>query len=357
MSAIQDDDLDVQTGLERSTESRARTANARELELERMERNRIAEFNRETGSNVEFVPDADLVADPDADPDEAEAERVRAQLEANGTLDTKRAEEVDQVSQQMGDDLIADPRGKKVRTKVNGVEQDVDLETVLRTFQKDAAADQRLEEASITLRRAREDAERIRADAVTAKPDTPPADRSEVAKEITAAFFSGDEDRATELLTQALSGTPSQGTRAGDVNVSSVAAAVRQQLKEETALSEFAESYPKLVGSQRLATLADIEIQSLVEQGHSRADAILEAGRTLYAELGFTTPTPGRPKQTDTSTGDMSERLARKRAAANNAPAIRSAAAPGNSDVDQEEGEHRNSAIAELAASRPSHVN
>lgn len=362
-SAIQDEDLDVQTGLERRTESRAPVVSPRELAMQEMERSRIAEFNKETGSNVEFVPDASLITDPDANADDAEAERVRAKLAADGTLGTARVQdevqEVDQVSQQLSEDLIADPSSKKVRVKVNGVEQDVELSTVLRTFQKDAAADQRLEEASATLRKAREEAERIRAEAATAapaaaKPDTAPADRSAVAKEITAAFFSGDEDRATELLTQALSGAPSQGTRAGDVDVGSVAAAVRQQLKEETALSEFAESYPKLVESPRLATLADIEINSLMEGGMSKADAILEAGKTLYAEFGFTTP--GRTKQPDTSTGDMSERLARKRAAATNAVPVRSAAAPGNSDVDQEESAARASAIADLAASRPNHV-
>jgi hypothetical protein len=86
----------------------------------------------------------------------------------------------------------------------------------------------------------------------------------------------------------------------------------------------------------------------------SKADAILEVGRTLYAEFGFSTP--GRAKQPDTSTGDMSERLARKRAATAQVPSARSVAAPGNTEVDLDEAAARSAAIAEAARSRPGHI-
>ena len=155
MSAILDDDEDVLAG---NTGERTVVVNPRELALQAIEDGRIREFEQETGVKVPAQP----VLDEDMDADDVAAEQERARLQA--VADGKAAAasrpapaDDDQLQRQVQDaapTVIDNFDNVVVKRKVNGVEELVPLADVMRTHQKTAAADQRLEEATRLLREA-----------------------------------------------------------------------------------------------------------------------------------------------------------------------------------------------------------
>ena len=168
MSAILDDDEDVLAGLEKG--ERKVVINPRELALQAIEDGRIREFETESGLKVRAQP----AINEDMDPDDVAAEQERARLEAVADgkaantgatrgADHDNAANADQLQRQVQDaapTVIDNFDNVLVKRKVNGVEETVPLADVMRTHQKAAAADQRLEEATRLLREA--EARRLR---------------------------------------------------------------------------------------------------------------------------------------------------------------------------------------------------
>ena len=157
MSAILSDDEDVLAGLEKG--ERTVVVNPRELALQAIEDGRIREFETESGLKVPAQP----AIDEDMDPDDVAAEQERARLEAvadgkAANIGATRADaDADQLQRQVQDaapTVIDNFDNVLVKRKVNGVEEMVPLADVMRTHQKTAAADQRLEEATRLLREA-----------------------------------------------------------------------------------------------------------------------------------------------------------------------------------------------------------
>ena len=219
MSAILDDDEDVLAGLEKG--ERTVVVNPRELALQAIEDGRIREFETESGLKVPAQP----AIDEDMDPDDVAAEQERARLEAvadgkaANTGATRSDTDADQLQRHVQDSapmVIDNFDNVLVKRKVNGVEKVVPLADVMRTHQKTAAADQRLEEATCLLREAEARSRAAPAlDAAPAAQPVVPADTSaDIAKDITSAFFSGDEEKAQELLRKALDARPSTPTPA-----------------------------------------------------------------------------------------------------------------------------------------------
>jgi len=155
---------------------------------------------------------AQPVVDEDMDADDVAAEQERARLQA--VADGKAAAasrpapaDEDQLQRQVQDaapTVIDNFDNVVVKRKVNGVEELVPLADVMRTHQKTAAADQRLEEATRLLREAEARARAV--PEVAAPATTPPKDEAaDIAAELTTALFAGDEEKARELLRQGLS--------------------------------------------------------------------------------------------------------------------------------------------------------
>lgn len=215
MSAILDDDDDVLTG---NTGERTVVVNPRELALQAIEDGRIREFEQESGVKVP----AQLVVDEDMDADDVAAEQERARLQA--VADDKAAAasrpapaDADQLQRQVQDaapTVIDNFDNVMVRRKVNGVEEMVPLADVMRTRQKTAAADQRLEEATRLLREAEARARAVPEALAPAPAATPPKDEAaDITADLTTALLLGDEEKARELLRQGL-GRPSTPTSA-----------------------------------------------------------------------------------------------------------------------------------------------
>ena len=178
------------------------------LALQAIEDGRIREFELETCVKVPAQPmvDEDMAADDVA----AEQERARLQAVADGkaALTSRPAPADDDQLQRRVQDaaptVIDNFDNVVVKRKVNGVEELVPLADVMRTHQKTAAADQRLEEATHLLREAEARAKAV--PEIPAPAATPPKDEAaDIAAELTTALFAGDEEKARELLRQGLS--------------------------------------------------------------------------------------------------------------------------------------------------------
>lgn len=248
--------------------------------------------------------------------------------------------EDEQLQTQMADEVISDPAGRKVRVKVDGVEQDVALDEVLRTFQKNSAADKRLEEATRLLREAQQ---RQQAQPPTAQEDSKTgtdlapgdtADRkqlpAEVENQVSAALdaiYSGDQEAARAALVKvfeqqwsgAAAPTP---VAAPQIDYNEVAQRVQQLREVDTALETIRRDYPDVIANPDIELLTAIKVNARVAEGTPRHVAMLESASEVYASLG---KTPGR-QQADRAGESRDEKLKQKAARDYIAPA--SVAAP-----------------------------
>lgn len=244
--------------------------------------------------------------------------------------------------------VVNEPVVKKVPVKVDGVEQEVDLDTLVRAYQKNSAADRRLEEAAQLLRQANERANQL--EAQTQKP-TPVAEpsvdlRTEV-KETLSVIYGGDEEAATEALTNLLAknrGGDQPTPQAQPVSVDQLADAVSEKLEFDTAFARVKSDYPDLIADPNLEMLTAMKLQQAVDAGQSRGAALLAVADELYGSLGKQPagrPTPAPTPRTN-SRQENKERLELVK------PASSSAVLPA---ADAEEGDP-SSVIAEMAARR-----
>jgi hypothetical protein len=267
----------------------------------------------------------------------------------------------EQLSAQMGDELITDPGGRRVRIKVEGEERDISLEEVLREFQKGSAADRRLKEATKLLDEAKQQTERNKGQAA---PDTgseapersPVQSPDDVESQITealSAIYEGNHDAAKEALARAIRNStggqkPTQELTEAEYSAitSRVQQKVQQQLEVDTAFARIQETYPKVISSPDIELLAAIKINDKMAAGKTRPAAMLEAAEEVYTSLGFEPVTAGRKTEGQGESRD--EKLMRK-ATRDRIPAA-SAAAP--SAPDNRTPVPVSSTIAKIAAGR-----
>ena len=339
-------DDDEVTGLERPLDRPATMVDPRQMAMDVIYRGRIDDFNKETGGNVQFE-------DPDSDPDDAAAELARAQLDGKEShhADLTQVEDSRVI---LPDDQIAkqlDDVPKMVKVKIDGQEREVSMDDLVRNYQIDGAAQNRLQEATRTLREATEVAERMKSAAQPAADvdndlnsktpaPTPPAT---LVKEAVDALFAGDSEAATAKLSQIVAGTSPQ-TPALDIDA--VASRVQERMQVDSALTAFRSTFPKLLDPD-LAYLTDARISALQKEGKTLAEAIPLAGAALYDKFGFKTEEP-KPVSPSASRPD---RVQRKAAASDSLP-IRAISAGGRADPENEE-QSVSDVLSEMRARRP----
>jgi len=198
-----------------------------------------------------------------------------------------------------------------VKVKIDGVERDVTVEEMQRQYQKNGAAERRLEEATRLLNDARAHAAPPVGFAPNADQDditqTPGGDPDEVGKAFLAALFDGDEGKALEALKKIGTGRQ-QPTRDDSELVAQLTPAIKQQLVVESALERFAVDYADVVKDPYLAQMADGFLEADVQGGKPFTEALESAGRKTRDWLtskGVTTPNP-------TPTMDRNTKLERK---------------------------------------------
>lgn len=198
-------------------------------------------------------------------------------------------------AEQQIEEQLADPDPAPVvkKVKIDGEERTVTEDELIRSYQKNQAADRRLEEAAQLLRAANERAAQLEAQIAQntqpAAQPAPPADLKDEVKSTLSVIYGGDEEAAAEALTNLLT-----KTRGGDqptpqpvpLNVNALADAVSEKLEFDTAYAKVKSDYPDLINDPNLEMLTAMRLQQAVDAGHPRGAALLAVAGEIYQSIG-----------------------------------------------------------------------
>lgn len=206
-----------------------------------------------------------------------------------------------------------------VTVKVDGVEQQIPVADVVRSYQKDAAATQRLAEASRLLEQARHQAEAAAKppaqvdDAGAGKDTTVNPTSAETLGEFVDTLFEGDRDKAVAALAKlGIAGRTESPTLDLEELEAQLTPRIRQQLIDDSALERFEQANADIAADPHLVTMTNGFIQEAVNGGKPYAQA-LEVGvqrtRDWLGKLGVTTaqpnpsPTTSQPSKLERKAG------------------------------------------------------
>lgn len=204
---------------------------------------------------------------------------------------------------------LAELGRRQVTLTIDGQPVTRTVEQILRDAQKAGAADKRLKEATDLLAQARETVARV--DPAPAPADPSPTDETirQQAKSVIEAFFTGDEDAATERLTQLLA-RPSQPAQPA-IDPGQIVQQVKQSLDDESALQAVLAEYPQVSLNAYTQQAADSFFNEALAEGLSRQDAFRTAAERTYEAFGYTRQTPAAPAPATTHASQTQERKAR----------------------------------------------
>lgn len=249
----------------------------------------------------------------------------------------EKAEEIDvstQVGKQLEDGsiLLDESVLSKafVKQKIDGREEMVPADKVFRQYQKGAAADLRLAEATRMQKEAADllaQAQTNMANATSSAERRDAAAEVEVAaglvekqKELFSALFSGDEEKAGKLLGDfvktsvdaALASRPAPAV-SDDELANRIAPKLKQRLSVDSALEQLFKDYPEIHDDADMAVIADRYVNRFEAEGKSRAEAIAEAGDAMGAKFKLGKfAEAGRPEASGSPT-TRDEKLEKKR--------------------------------------------
>lgn len=307
------------------TQQQERPKSAREIALEQIRAKRNADFEKESGVKLSApTPAAEPAAEPAADPEPAPKDDLSV---------------TSQLGKQLEDGFLEltpeDLKRIRVRAKVDGQELVVEGSKALGQFQKGAAAEIRLEQATA----AKREAERLLAEAkARAATATTAAEKREADKDAAAAqeeldavqqqfvdaLYGGDHKKAVELFSKtvnaqvekALAGRAPSATLDPDAIARRAAELAVPTLKQvtsrESALTQLKSDYPDIFNDADYAFLTDRRINALISEGKSESEAIIAAGQEIADKFGLKKVTQERTTQPAAST-TRSEKLAAKR--------------------------------------------
>jgi len=226
--------------------------------------------------------------------------RALAAIDAKNAL--VRQEEMgdvpdDSSSAQLTDQLaepspVGAPLIQSYKVKIDGVEQDVDQETLIRAYQKNSAADRRLEEATQILRNAQQLAAQNEAPVAPVNvPEQSAVDLNAQAADLVDNLMHGDTDTATKALVNLLS-----KSRGGDqptpqvqaVDTDALASQVLERIAIESAFARVQSDYPEIIADPDLEALAVSKIDRLMATGRPRSAVMVEAAEEVYRLIGKT---------------------------------------------------------------------
>ena len=298
-------------------------------------------------------------------------ENMRAdglEIDIDADIDTPAPEtnlvEHDQLAAQLGQDERPSPgmfanEKMLVKVKVDGEELELPLGEVVKSYQKDATATRRLQDATQLLRIAEQKASTVAQSTTTpdnsAKPGEKPAvpDKTERLGKIKGAFsklYEGDEDAAAlEMLSLIEEGAAPAATAQPPIDPSQIAADVVQTLEVRSAYDSVRNDYPDLFASDErgvvLGKAAYERMQAKEQAGMSRSEALRESAEEIAALFGV--QKAGRqPTEQPSTARDV--KLSRK--AQLDVPTGASVVAGGK--VASAEDPNPSSTIAEMARSR-----
>lgn len=324
----------------------------RELEMDR-----IAAANAKKLGMV--VDEAPAVKAAEPAPEKVEDKPVESSLDAAA-----------QLSKQLEDGTIVLDEAllskAMVRTKVDGKEELVPASKALGQYQKGAAADVRLAEAT---RMSKEAADLLRQAETKAAPAITEAqkqaaekqaekskeDLAQLRKEYVEAMYAGDDEKAgqlfdqmTDIRVQAALASREPAQPQVDVNaiLQQAVPALKQQLSTDSALEKLFADYPEIKSDPDYTLLADVKRESYEAQGKSRAEAIALAGEDLGKKYGLGSHAK-KDVKSDSGPTTREQKLAAKERL--NEPAVAAARATNSS---AQRVQSASDVIAEMAAAR-----
>lgn len=211
-----------------------------------------------------------------------EGHRARMEEEMGMSLsDDKGQEEVEEEAPAAVEQA---PVPGAFKVKVDGVEQEVSAEDLIRAYQKNSAADRRLEEAARILR----EAEQLAAQNQVAEQEVPQGNLREEAAEMMSKLYDGDQEAAAEALVNLLAKTKGgdQPTRRQEVDADVLTEQVLERMAFNSAVERVKSDYPDLVADKNLEQLVVMQSTNLVNSGIPRAEALLSVADSLYKSLG-----------------------------------------------------------------------
>lgn len=220
--------------------------------------------------------------------------------------EAEKEPEADQIQKQMEDPVIAPDALDKMRVKVkiDGVESEVTVAEMQRQFQKNGAAERRLEEATRLLNEARAakppvgfDPPKPAVDSDTTQ-QAAPGDADQGGREFLAALYDGDDEKALEALKKIGMGRSSGPTLDAGQLAAQLTPAIKQQLSYDSALEKFKGDYAEIVADPYLADLADRFLDAEVQGGKPFAEALETAGKKTRDWLGSKGVQPVVPNPT-----------------------------------------------------------
>lgn len=211
----------------------------------------------------------------------------------------------DQLAAQLGQDerpiQYADPN-MRVKVKVDGEEIELPVADVIKSYQKDAAASKRLQEATRLRQIAEQAANKVahegdHADNSSAtdvaKPEVKQARVGKI-KEIFSKLYEGDEEGAAEEMEQLIAqgvGAPAQTTQTQTIDPNQIAAEVKQQLAFDSAYGEVQTDYPALFSNDErgvvLGSATAARMQAKSALGVPRDQALRESAEEVASLFGI----------------------------------------------------------------------
>lgn len=174
----------------------------------------------------------------------------------------------------------------RVKTKVDGIEEEHSVADLIKSYQKDSAASRRLEEAAkkqreIDARAAELDAREAALNDAANKPDDgkPPRDRDAKLSEAISALYEGDEDRTKAAFNELFEGERLPATQPQEsVDPAVIAEQVRQRIRNEDAMAKFHNDYETIVSDPFLVKVADTYLAQALQDGIEYGEALKKAG-------------------------------------------------------------------------------
>lgn len=218
-----------------------------------------------------------------------ENNRARLEDETGVTFDSD-----DQVAEQLAEPAPMpapapepEPAPRMIAVKVDGVEQQISQEDLVRNYQKNTAADRRLEEAARLLREAQQAPQPI-----TPAPAVDDGALRDEVKSTLSVIYGGDEEAAAEALVNLLAkvkgGDQPTQTPTPAINEEQLADKVLERMAINTAFVTLQTDYPDLISDPNLEQLTAMNIQQLVAAGTPPDQAMLRAADSIYKSLGRT---------------------------------------------------------------------
>lgn len=217
--------------------------------------------------------------------------------------------DIDQVGATMNDSaLIDDPAKFRIRVKLDGQEEEMSLDQVLRGFQKESVATKRLNEATRKLKEAdellksRKEKDPGDGNSGMVRAEETKAVVQEKAQEFINALLSGDDSSATELLSGLLEGREG----ATQINVDQIVNRAKTEIAVESALLKFQQDYRDIVDDEFLSSMANNFLKEEMANGNPVEIALTAAGNRAREWLKSKGVASDGDKTTTTETGDRS---------------------------------------------------